>query len=301
MPLSVIRPITITPGMLVSTNVPENDHAEWDSATTFQTGDRVIVAAQHLVYQSAIDGNVGKDPVTDRASWAIVGSTNRWKPFDQKITSQVKQSNLITYRFKPGKIITSLAVLNIEQATKVTVEMIDPVYGAVMPPREMNVSRVPVASGWWNWFFGERVAPTQAILNGFPSFPNADILITIEGGVDLAVGVILIGVLRTFSLGVKRGAGLGINDFSRKETNPFGDTELMERPFSRRIDFSVMLKRNEVDSLDRFLSDVRATLCLWIVSDRFESAIAYGFYRNYQILLSYYDYSDCHVEIEGIT
>lgn len=300
MSLSVIKPIVVTPEMLVDTNVPEEDYPEWGPGDSFDTGGRVIVEAEHNVYQSLVDGNIGNVPVNSPTKWQLVGSTNRWKPFDQKITSQVEQPSLITYQLKPGQTITSLAILNLRAATKLTVRMVDPDYGEVKL-KVVNLSRIPVSSGWWAWFFGERRAPTQAIINGLPTYPNADLFIDIEGGDTLAVGVILIGRLRTFSMGVKRGVRLGINDFSRKERNPFGDTFLLERPFSRRINFSMMLKKRGVDSLDRFLTDVRAVLCLWVVSSRFESSIAYGFYKSFEILLNYYDYADCDIDIEGIT
>ena len=46
--LTVVKPIAVTPSMLVSTDVPEADYAEWAAGTTYAIGDRVIVAAQLL-------------------------------------------------------------------------------------------------------------------------------------------------------------------------------------------------------------------------------------------------------------
>ena len=88
--LTVVRPLAITPAMLVSTDVPETDYPEWDLGTTYAKDYRVIVAAQHKVYQSAVSGNVGKSPAADRAAWQEVGATNRWRPFDKSVSSQVK-------------------------------------------------------------------------------------------------------------------------------------------------------------------------------------------------------------------
>ena len=139
----------------------------------------------------------GEQPATppDEPKWLEVGPTNRWKPFDKSVSSQVKQANSITYRIKPSQAITSLGLLNVAGATSIRVRLIDPTYGTVYD-KTTSMAAVPVATGWWEWYFGERLAPTQALLQDLPSFPMADILIDIAGTAALAVGVILMGQRR---------------------------------------------------------------------------------------------------------
>lgn len=300
--LVVVAPITVTPAMLVSTDVPENDYPEWSNTTTYAKGARVILAAQHKVYESAADSNTGNNPVTPTAEpkWLEVGPTNRWRPFDKSVSSQVKQANHISYRIKPGQAITSLGLLNVTGATSIRVQMIDPSFGTVYD-KTIPMARVPVRAGWWWFWFGERRVPTQALLQDLPTFPGADLLIEITGTADLAVGVILIGQRRTFALGVKSGARVGIQDYSRKERTEFGDVVLVERAFAKRAAFQLLLSSSEVDSFNDFLAGVRATPCLWIGSSRFESTTVYGFYKNFEIVLSYYDYADSELELEGLT
>ena len=298
--LTVVKPIAVTPSMLVSTDVPEADYAEWAAGTTYAIGDRVIVAAQHKIYQSAVAANVGKNPATDRAAWLEVGATNRWKPYDKSVSSQVVQAGSISYRIKPGQAVTSVGVLNISGGTSLRVRVIDPTFGTVYD-KTVNLARTPLSPGWWMWFFGERRAPTQAILQDLPSYHGADILIDITGTAELAVGVILIGQVRQFALGVKMGARIGIQDYSRKERSEFGDVMLVERAFAKRASFSLLLTADEVDSFHQFLSEVRATPCLWIGSRRYESTTLYGFYKSFDIVIPYFSYSDCDLELEGLT
>lgn len=298
--LTVVKPIAVTPSMLVSTDVPEADYAEWDVGTTYAVGDRVIVAAQHKIYQSAVAANVGKDPATDRAAWLEAGATNRWKPYDKSVSSQAVQAGSISYRIKPGQAVTSVGVLNITGGTSLRVRLIDPTFGTVYD-KTVSLSRKPLAPGWWLWFFGERRAPTQSLLQDLPSYPGADILIDITGTAELAVGVIVLGQVRQFSMGVKMGARVGIQDFSRKERSEFGDVMVVERSFAKRASFSLLLTAEEVDSFHQFLSEVRATPCLWIGSKRYEATTVYGFYKNFDIVISYFNYSDCELELEGLT
>lgn len=300
--LVVIAPLAVIPAMLVSSDVPENDYPEWAAGTAYAKGARVILAAQHKVYESTADSNTGNNPAapSSEPKWVEVGPTNRWKPFDKSVSSQVKQANNISYRIKPGQAITSLGLLNVTGATSIRVRLIDPSFGEVYD-ETTSMSSVPVAAGWWEWYFGERRAPTQALLQDLPSFPAADILIDIVGTSALAVGVILMGQRRTFALGVKSGARVGIQDYSRKERTEFGDVVLVERAFAKRAAFQMLLQSREVDSFNDFLTTVRATPCLWIGSSRFESTTVYGFYKNFEIVLSYYDYADSELELEGLT
>lgn len=155
--LTIVRPVIVAPAMLVSSTVPEDDYPEWVAGTTYAKDQRVIVAAQHKVYQSLAAGNVGNNPtaVTAEPKWIEVGSTNRWKVFDKSVSSQTKRAGSISYRLKLGQAITSLAALNLTGATSMRVQIIDPTFGVVYD-RTISLSRIPVAAGWWQWFFGER-------------------------------------------------------------------------------------------------------------------------------------------------
>ena len=296
--LAVVRPLAITPAMLVSSDVPEADYPEWAAGTTYADKDRVIKG--HKVWQGVGASNVGNDPETSPTKWQEVGATNRWKPFDRSMSSQARQASAISYRIKPGQAVTSVGVLNIQGGTSLRVRVIDPAYGTVYD-KTVSLARVPVAAAWWAWFFGERRTPTQALFTDLPSFPGADVLIDIAGTAELAVGVILLGQARSFSLGVRMGARVGIQDYSRKERSEFGDVMLVERAFAKRASFPMLLRAAEVDAFNDFLASVRATPCLWIGSGRYESTTVYGFYKSFDIVISYFDYSDCELELEGLT
>ena len=298
--LVIVSPETLTDAKLVSSNVPEDDYPEW-AAGTFAKGARVIVTAKHRVYESTADGNTD-NPTTPTAEpkWLEVGPTNRWRAFDESINSQTVQSDLITYTIKPGKATPFIGFMNLVNVSSVRVEVVDPVAGTVYDQTKALRNRLGQAS-WWTWFFGQRSAQTQAFFNDLSPYKNAEINITITGGADMAVGVILFGRQSAFSMGVHLGARLGIQDYSRKERNDFGDTIIVQRAFARRASFSMWLNAGEVDAFYDFLSSVRAKPCLWIGSDKYESTTVYGFYKSFDIIVSYPEISDCELELEGLT
>jgi len=307
--LSIIKPLGITDAILITsgspalTNVPENDHAAWSDATTYAAGDRVILVSTHRIYESLQAGNLNKNPVTETLWWIEVGPTNRWALFDTSVSTQTVQADYIKYTLEPGQAINALAVLNITEGTEIVITMASPATGSpgIVYTRTVDLTSLPLTSDWWAFFYGQRVAPSQSILLDLPSYTDCVITIEISGSSNLAVGVILVGQQQNFGIGISYGVRVGIQDYSRKETNEFGDTILVQRAFAKRANFDLMIKKAEVDSLQSTLSSIRAQPVLWVGSNEYESTTLFGFYKNFDILISYPEHSDCSLEIEGLT
>lgn len=297
----VIKPITVTDSMLISTTVAETDYAEYSAGTSYALGARVIVAATHKVYESLVASNVGNAPASNPTKWIEVSATNRWKPFDTSFSTQVlPNATTMSYQLRPGIAVTSLAVLNCSSVASLRIRVVDPTYGTVID-RTVSMSSLPPTSDWAAWFFSPRIDKTQTVHIDLPNLPNADIYLDFTGPTTMAVGVILLGNLRTFSMGVKYGAKLGIQDYSVKSKNSFGDTTLTVRAFAKRANFDLILVNSEVDALQNFLTSVRAVPCLWLGTNYYESTAIYGIYKDFSIVLSYFAHSDCSIEIEGLT
>lgn len=307
--LLIVPPITITDSILVTsgsppaTNVPENDYAAWNSGTTYAEGDRVILTSTHKIYESLQNANTNKDPTTETLWWIEVGPTNRWAVFDTSVSTQTSQSTNITYTLEPGIAINSLAILNLTDANQINITMISPSAGSpgIVFSETVDLGLTSPFSDWYNWFFGIKQRPSQYIATSLPVYVDATIEVEILGGTDLAVGVIAIGQQQRFGRGIRLGARVGIQDYSRKETSEFGDTILVQRAFAKRANFDLFIDKAEVDTLQNYLSALRATPALWIGSNEYESTTVFGFYKNFEILLNYPEHADCELEIEGLT
>lgn len=298
--LKVIKPVTLTDAMLISTDVPETDYPVYSSGTSYAGGDRVIVVAEHSVYESLASANTNHTPSSSPEWWIKVSPTNRWKMFDISNSTQTAKSTSMTYTLKANTAITSFGALNLIGVSSIRVRLIDATYGTVYD-RTTNVSALPESTGWWHWFFGMRTAPTLNVLTDLPAFPTAELVINFTGTVEMAVGVVIFGQAVPIGNGIEYGAKVGIQDYSRKETNEFGDTVLVQRAFAKRASFEMKIEKSKVDSTQVLLSNLRATPCLWIGSSMYESTTIYGFYKDFDISISYPTYSDCSLEIEGLT
>jgi hypothetical protein len=296
--LQLVRATAITAAMLTATDVPETDYAAYAAGTAYGAGDRVIVVADHKVYQSLQAANTGNTPSTSPLWWVEVGPTNRWKAFDLSSSTATEQAGSLYYELTTGSATNAVALLNIVGVTSVRVRVTDPVFGVVYD-QTTALGTAPDETGWWAWFFGARSQPTQFLALDLPSYPNAVVRIDLTGAIS--VGVIMLGQIKTFGLGVSAGVRIGIQDYSRKERNEWGDVNLVQRAYANRASLSLLIANTEIDPLKDALTSVRATPCLWIASESFVATVVFGFYTEFEINIAYTKNSECTLNIEGLT
>lgn len=296
--ISIIKPITVTPAMVVATDVPAGDYADYAAGTTYGAGARVVYA--NGIYQSLQASNIGKTPDVSPTWWVFVSFINKFKLFDLVNSSQTAKATSMSYTVRPGTVVTGLAVVNLTSVTGVRVRMVSDAYGAVFD-RTITRGRRPPGIGWWNWIFGRRTESLSSYFVDLPSFADAVIIVDFTGLVDMAVGTLLMGTVSSWGKGVQSGMSLGIRDYSKKETNDFGDIVLTQRAYASKQQLSLVLDAAEVDSFSALLKSLRATPCLWICSGRYGAATLYGYYQDFEILIAYFATSECSLTLESLT
>ena len=104
-----------------------------------------------------------------------------------------------------------------------------------------------------------------------------------------------------FDLGVTETTPtIGITDFSRRVTDDFGVTTVVERGFSRRMSVKLALATDAVDTLQQRLADLRASTALWVADDRFVWLSLYGFYKDFDVDLAVPPLSRCTLTVDGL-
>lgn len=299
-PLTIIKPVTITSAMLVSSTVPETDYAVWNSGTTYGPTDRVILTSTHKVYQSAAAGNLNNNPATSPTLWTEVSPTNRWKVFDTSNSTQTEQGLNMSYTLRPGQSISALAALNVVGCFDVRIRITHPTLGTLYD-QTTQLLTLPASGDYWEWCFGERTAPPLLVATDLPGILGCDVIVDFTGTTELAVGVLMVGDQKTLGEGVRQGARVGIQDYSRKETNQFGDTVLVQRAFAKRASFDIPILAEFVDEAIDYLTSIRAVPCLWIGSRRYNSTVIFGFFKEFDVNIAYHAVSECSISIEGMT
>ena len=296
--LTVITSLGLTDATLTATDVPETDYAAWSSGTTYASAARIIY--QHKIFESLQAANLNKTPGVEVLWWVEVSATNRWKCFDLSNSTKTAQATSLYYEITPGVAVNGVAALGLVNATSIRIRLTDPAFGVVYD-ETISLSTIPEESSWYAWFFGTRSETAQTFVSDLPSYPNATLRVDLYGGASLAISVLLFGQQKTVGIGVSKGAKIGIQDYSRKETNAFGDTVLVQRAYAKRASFQMLIANADLDNTQQTLADLRATPCLWIGSSKYAATQVFGFYSNFDIGITYADYSECSIEIEGLT
>lgn len=277
-----IYPTAVTDDSLVSSTVPENDHAEWSGSATYAVGTRVIKTATHRVYESLADSNTGNDPESSPLQWANAGATNRWAMFDSAVGSRTEAFGSLVVVLALGVETDGLGILDV-LADTITVEMREA--GTVIYSRTVTTAdpAVPEAS---------------VLLTDMPASLYATVTVTLTGE-DLHIGTIALGAMVDIG-GTQYGATVGIIDYSAKTTDAFGNTSVVRRAHSKRLNARLAILPGDVDRVARQLAAVRATPVLWIGSDEYQSTVVYGYYRDWSIDIAFPTLSWGTLTIEGL-
>jgi hypothetical protein len=299
--MKIIRPVTVTDSVLDASNITENDFPQWAVGTTYSTGDKVIVLSTHRIYESVISSNVGNNPTTDDGTkWLNIGATNRWRAFDKTITDQATNTTSITYSFDPQSLVNSIAFFNLE-GTSVGVTVTDAVDGEVYDETVSLVDNGAVEN-WWSYFFEPIVRKTEIVLFDLPNYVSAilDVSINAPTGDTAKVGQIVFGNQKTLGL-TTYGTTVGIQDYSTKDTDAFGNVIITERRFAQTVEYDVKLITSTVRDVQKTLAGFRATPLVYSGTDTGEFGdLVYGYYRNFGINISTPSLSDATIEVEGL-
>lgn len=297
--MKIIRPVTIDDAVFQSSDVPENDYAAWAGGTTYADGDRVIVTTgYHKIYESQQAANTGNDPTTDDGTWWLeVSSTNRWKMFNAIVQEQTVQATQIDTTLQSATVVNAIALLNVE-ATTIEITVTDSVEGVVYD-ETFNMTSYSGIQDWYAYFFEPIVRENQLAVTDLPPYANADINIVINANADAKCGAVVIGQFADLGL-AQHGASLSIIDYSVKDTDAQGRVTITEGAYADKMEVDVVLDTSQMGQVKKALTSLRTTPSVWIAEDGNSDLVIYGYYREFDIILSNPTTSRCSLEIEGL-
>ena len=263
--MNVIKPIQITSGNLTSSTIPEPDasvgEVEW-SAGTIALGVRRIKAATHLLYEVVADPSTTDDPevgvLATPATWAIVQPTNKYAMFDN-INSTISIDTDLTVVLNNGAYASGMAGFNI-LAGSINVTCVSASDGEVYN-RDIEMTSTDEVIDWAEFFFAPIVTIDQFLLNDIPLY--SDLTTTVSfAGTDVQCGTLVSGP--TIDLGVALyGTSWQGLDFSKKETDQFGNTVLTAGKTYDRLDYNVHTDKQRFGYLKQQLRSLTGIPAVW--------------------------------------
>jgi hypothetical protein len=156
-------------------------------------------------------------------------------------------------------------------------------------------------SSWFSWFHETRRRTRDIVELEMPTItnPHIDIWLTESGGM-VQCGVCVSG--QNLEIGeAQLGASTGIQDYSIKQEDAFGNYTILERSFRKRADFQIVVENTRIGYVQNVLSDYRATPIIYVGHEDYTNTIIYGFYKDFAVEISYQDVSILTASIEGLT
>lgn len=310
----IIRPTAINDARLISSTVPEADHSIWSIGPTFGVGNRyMMTTGLHTIYEclvphtstSAADApNINLGGTAPK--WLVVGPTNRWGMFDRKVGTVTSVANSLTVVLATGPI-NSLALLQVDAAV-VELELRDGA-GALVRTASMDLSAGTVVGNWYQAFHEPRYQPDalvitdllDAALLDLPAYAGCQLTVTLRRpGGNVSCGVLVVGFYAEIGFTQWR-PKVGIIDFSRKARDTFGNLDIVEREYAKRMSAVTVVDRAKVDSVTNLLAQYRHTLLVWIgAGNLFTCMIIYGFYKDWEMDVENYVQGQLSLQIEGM-
>ncbi|WP_137171444.1 hypothetical protein [Massilia sp. HP4] len=299
--MKIIKPTVITDAMLVSSSVPEPDAGEevWVASKAYAAGNVVIRTTTHRKYERKVAGTSSTAPESDPTNWFDIGPTNRWAMFDRKVGTTTTAATSVVVALRVGGVSGIGALELTGRELKATLR--DAPGGAIVYTKTIVLDGTIIESVY-EWFFADFEQQTDAVMIDLPQhFTNGELTIELTGTSGVEIGVLQAGQVIEVGM-TKKGASVGITDFSKKERDVFGNFDILERTWSKNSSMQVLTDARDFNKIYRRLASIRAVPCIYIGTDRvgFEPMITYGFYKDFGITVDYEHSHLLNIEIEGL-
>lgn len=296
--MRVIKSVVTTDTILTSSNIPEDEYPAWVSGTSYTALGKVIY--QHKIYERIVTGSGTTPPDLDQVNWLDSGYTNRYRMFDNTLSSVSSRTGGIEFTLIPNQIINGIALLNVNAST-VRVVMNDPVEGVVYDNTKELRSSSNV-NDYFSYFFAPLLSENleTAIFLDLPSKPTATITVYVSSGSGLVeVGEVVYGIQSIVGR-TNYGTAIGITSYSRKDTDEFGKVTVVKRKNSKYADYDIDIDNNNLASVQRLFSEIDSVPCVFIGNPDMEELVVYGFYKDFKATISLPTVSKCTLRVEGL-
>lgn len=308
---------TITDATFLAGGIDEPSSLEtaW-MAGTYAVGDEVVRPSLHRVYKCAVarTGANTDPPELDRTSWADMRPTDRYLPFGP----QVRTDGKLVYQNYPlerttGDIVyrlaqryaNAVAIFGLKGATW-RVQVYDEPGGTLVEERSGRI-KAP-AKGYWDYGYGQRLVRDRVLVTGLPIYPNAEIVISIEGATDQlrAVSQIEVGKLRYIPGvdfgGVVYGLNRAPKAFTTRKTEDNGSTSVLI--YGTSYDMSATVKLTGLRE-DAALSQLRSLIGIGAafapsLQASYQQSVVFGVLKSSDVVREGFNISSANIQIEGL-
>ena len=310
MTLKITRPAFFTvagaAAILTASNVAETDYAAWSVGTAYAVGARVIVAADHAIYEAAAAVTGGLSPAAAIAAgtssapskWFLVSATNKFKMFDAAADTQTSNATEIDVTFTaPGRSdVLFLAGLDAQ-----TVIVVGTVGATEFFNETFDLTRTDNVHNFEDYVFEPIIRKTALRVPMPKQLGTVSVRVRIQRtGTPAKCGTLIFGASRTIGE-VQSKPKVSIVSYSRVIPDEFGITKLIKRANVLGLAYDLFVENNYFDEAVRLMQEYIDVPLLYSGSDEFESLNTFAIVKNFGGVLSSDGGTFCNLEILGLS
>lgn len=273
----------------------------YSGAATYALGDRVLDAANHLIYESSAAGNVGQ-ALSNTTKWFPVGPSNTYAMFDLKRNTSTVVPGSLTVVITPGERVNALML----SAMVANAASINVTSGGVSKWSKVYDLNTRIVTDWYDYYFAPFETQPSIIEFNLPPYSDAVITITLSvtsGNVEcggFAIGTAL------FIGDVQYEAESDVLNFSTVERDFAGGTsQMIQRRNVPKTVQSIFVDKSLINKVRAFRDAYGGKPAVYagliISSDGyFESMLIVGFYKRFSINLKHPTKAIISLEVEEI-
>jgi hypothetical protein len=284
--MKIIKPNNFT---LISSNVPDTAYPAWDSGTSYSVG-AIVSYTNHGEYQAVADNinkNIGlavniydyvKNP---SGCWKFLGTTNRWKMFDQFLNTQTTNASTITATVSVYDA-QAIFVGNIN-ADSVQIQIKDNLTSSII--EDVTYSLLDEPTDWLSYFYSDISYVKSSIIHERTTLNrDVSVIVTATSAGTPAIGIFLAG--STYSIGSTQwNFKASALDYSVVATDTSsGATYLQQGNYAKLWDGQMFINTNWSDPVYATLVNVRGTPVVFY--DKPDTTLIYGFIKTFDMTIS---------------
>jgi hypothetical protein len=225
--MKVIKPVTFDSATHLVSSTAVEAYAAYNPATTYAKD--AFVDYGTFIYQSLVNSNTGNQPDISPTQWVLIGPDNTHAMFDDQTSTATTSTSPLTVVLDTG-LCNSLGLLGLV-GSQVVVTVRDDTGGNTVYSRTISLDGTFIYD-WYQYFFEPYVQIGEVVLTDLPPYLTAELTVSLTGTGTIQIGTLTWGT--QYDLGdATYGAGLGIIDYSKKETDEFGVTTFVRREFQQ--------------------------------------------------------------------
>lgn len=299
--MRVVRPASVTPTTLLSSNVALDDAPAW-AAGTYSTGQTVLHNLH--VYESVADGNTSEpgSETTTPFKWIDLGACNRWRMFDKRagqkwlIGKFTTNPESIDLMIRPGQVVNAIGLVGVS-GTTVRVVMSAPGEGTVYD-KTVQMADTGVTNLYDYWFAPFERRDNVAMFD-LPAYGNADVQVIVSApGGTARVGTLVLGSALEIGMAVY-GTGLGLVSYTRTDEDDFGNVTLTPRGSRRTVDFDLRIPTDQIGTAMRTLERLRDVPSLYVGDAGMDTTIIVGRFERLATVISNPALCDMTLEVRS--